>query len=57
MKIEEKVNKVETLFNKQKKVFSELNTENFLESMIKIRSLELQKDIIIAIPTTKKPLN
>jgi len=57
MKIEEKVNKVETLFNKQKKVFSELNIENYIESMIKIRSLELQKDIIIAIPTTKKPLN
>jgi hypothetical protein len=56
MKIEEKVNKVETLFNKQKKILSELNTENFLESLIKIRILEVQKHIVISIPT-KKPLN
>lgn len=53
MEIKEKVNKVETLFNQQKDILSELNTENFLESIIKIRILELQKDIIIAIPNKK----
>jgi hypothetical protein len=56
MQIEEKYNIVKNLFDQQKKVFSELNIENYIESMIKIRILEVQKHIVISIPT-KKPLN
>lgn len=54
MEIQEKLNKVEDLFNQQKKVLSELNIKNFGESMIEMRKLELQKEIVKAIPNIKK---
>ena len=53
MDIQEKTIKVKNLFDQQKEVLSELNLENFRNSMIKIRMLELQKEIIKAIPTNK----
>ena len=56
MDTQEKTIKVKNLFDQQKEVISELNIENFRNSMIKIRMLELQKEIIKAIPT-KKPTN
>jgi len=50
---EEKYNRVKNLFDQQKQIVSELNIENYVESMIKIRSLEVQKDMVIAIPKYK----
>lgn len=55
MEIQEKIIKVKNLFDQQKEVLSELNLENFRDSIIKIRKLELQKEIIKAIP--KKTAN
>lgn len=57
MEIPEKINRVKNLFNQQKEVLSELNIENFGESMIKIKKLELQKEMVKAIPNTKKASN
>ena len=57
MEIQEKIHRVKNLFNQQKEVLSEINIENFGESIIKIRKLELQKEIIKAIPTNKKTAN
>ena len=53
MDTQEKTIKVKNLFDQQKEVLSELNIENLRNSMIKIRMLELQKEIIKAIPTIK----
>lgn len=55
MGTQEKIIKVKNLFNLQKEVLSKLTTENFKDSIIKIRKLELQKEIIKAIP--KKTAN
>lgn len=57
MESQEKINRIENLFNQQKEVLSDLNVKNFGESMIKIRKLELQKEIVKAIPNTKKASN
>lgn len=57
MKIQEKTNIVKKLFNQQKEVLSELNVTNFGESIKKIRMLELQKEIVKAIPDIKKASN
>lgn len=57
MEIQEKIHRVKNLFNQQKEVLSEINIENFGESIIKIRKLELQKEIIKAIPNNKKTAN
>ena len=54
MEIQEKIHRVKNLFNQQKEVLSEINIENFGESIIKIRKLELEKEIVKAIPTNKK---
>jgi hypothetical protein len=54
MESEEKYNRVKNLFDQQKQILSELNIENYFESMIKIRLLEVQKDMTIAIPKYKK---
>lgn len=53
MNFEEKVNKVKTLFEQQKQILSNLTIQNYFDSAIKIRSLELQKEIIKAIPKIK----
>jgi hypothetical protein len=55
METKEKIIKVKILFDQQKELLSKLSIENFGESMIKIRKLELQKEIIKAIP--KKTAN
>ena len=55
MGTQEKIIKVKNLFDQQKEVLSELSIENFRNSIIKIRKLELQKEIIKAIP--KKTAN
>ncbi len=57
MEIQEKIYRVKNLFNQQKEVLSEINIENFGESIIKIRKLELEKEIVKAIPTNKKTAN
>mgnify|MGYP000493994694 CR=1 FL=1 len=57
MEIQEKIHRVKNLFNQQKEVLSEINIENFGESIIKIRKLELEKEIVKAIPTNKKTAN
>lgn len=57
MEIQEKIHRVKNLFNQQKEVLSEINIENFGESIIKIRKLELEKQIVKAIPTNKKTAN
>ena len=57
MEIQEKLHRVKNLFNQQKEVLSEINIENFGESIIKIRKLELEKEIVKAIPTNKKTAN
>lgn len=57
MEIQEKIYRVKNLFNQQKQVLSEINIENFGESIIKIRKLELEKEIVKAIPTNKKTAN
>lgn len=57
MEIQEKIHRVKNLFNQQKEVLSEINIENFLESIIKISKLELEKEIVKAIPTNKKTAN
>ncbi|MDI6033980.1 hypothetical protein QLS91_12940 [Flavobacterium sp. LB2P84] len=53
MDIQEKVNKVQNLFNQQKNILSELNIKNYIDSAIKIRQLEFQKELIKAIPVSK----
>ena len=57
MEIQEKIHRVKNLFNQQKEVLTEMNIENFGESIIKIRKLELEKEIVKAIPTNKKTAN
>lgn len=57
MESQEKINRIKNLFNHQKEVLSELNVTNFGESIHKIRMLELQKEIIKAIPNTRKASN
>ena len=57
MEIQEKIDRVKNLFNQQREVLTEINIENFGESIIKIRKLELQKEIIKAIPNNKKTAN
>ena len=57
MEIQEKIHRVKNLFNQQKEVLTEMNIENLGESIIKIRKLELQKEIIKAIPNNKKTAN
>ena len=39
MEIQEKIDRVKNLFNQQREVLSEINIENFGESIIKIRKL------------------
>lgn len=57
MDTQEKIIKVKNLFDQQKELLSKLSIENFGESMIKIRKLELQKEIIKAIPKYKQCQN
>lgn len=53
MNIQEKKNKIQNCFNEQKKLLDKLNFSNYFDTVSNIRSLELQKEIIKAIPTTK----
>lgn len=53
MRIEEKLSKAKKVFESQKEVVQNLTLENYFDSLRKIRELELQKQMIIAIPTTK----
>lgn len=53
MRIEEKVSKTKKAFESQKEVVQNITLENYFDSIKKIRQLELQKQMIIAIPTTK----
>lgn len=54
MTTEEKTNKVKEYFNMQKEVILNINITNYFESINKIRYLELQKEIIKAIPINTK---
>jgi hypothetical protein len=54
MNSEEKTKRLRYLFEEQKLILSKINFSNFIESTKKIRSLELQKEIIKAIPNYKK---
>ena len=53
MRIQEKINKLESCFLEQKKILQNISLDNYFDSICKIRMLELQKEIIKAIPTTK----
>lgn len=55
MSINEKIYRIENLFNQQKEILSKINLSNYLDSLNQIRKLELQKEIIIRIPT-RNPL-
>lgn len=54
MEIQKKQIKIKNLFDQQKEVLSNLTISNYFDSAIKIRSLELQKEIIKAIPTKNR---
>lgn len=55
MTINEKYNRIESLFNQQKELFQKINLKNYFDTAFKIRQLEFQKEIIKAIPTTPIP--
>lgn len=53
MEITEKVKRVQNLFNQQKEILSKITIENSFETIVEIRKLELQKEMVKAIPTAK----
>ena len=53
MDINDKKARLESCFNKQKKLLENLNFKNFFETATSIKAIELQNEIIKAIPTTK----
>lgn len=53
MEIQEKIKKVESCFLDQKKLLQNISLSNYFTTISEIRKLELQKEIIKAIPTTK----
>jgi hypothetical protein len=53
VRIEEKLSRAKKVFESQKEVVQNITLENYFDSIKKIRELELQKEMIIAIPTTK----
>ena len=53
MTFEEKVLQAKSIYENQKEVYSKINLSNYFNSIQTIRKLELQKEIIKAIPTTK----
>jgi len=53
VRIEEKVSRCKKVFELQKEVFQNITLENYFDSIKKIRQLEIQKEMIKAVPTTK----
>lgn len=53
MTIDEKKNKIQNLFNQQKEILSNITSNNYFDSILNIRKLEVQKEIIIRIPIPK----
>ncbi len=54
MEIQEKRNRMESYFLEQKKLLQNISLSNYSETISEIRKLELQKEIIKDIPTTKR---
>ena len=54
MRIEEKVSRCKKVFELQKEVVQNITLENYFDSIKKIRQLEIQKEMIKAIPTSNK---
>lgn len=53
MSIEEKRKRLEEVFELQKSLMKNLRIDNFFDTLQKVRKLELQKEMIKAIPSLK----
>lgn len=53
MDLSEKTKRVYDLCLEQKNILQNLKSENFIKSLFLIRTLEIQKNIIISIPSFK----
>lgn len=53
MNTNEKLNRIKLLFESQKLILSNMTIENMFDSLEEIKSLELQKEIIKAIPSNQ----
>ena len=57
MEVNDKRTKIENLFDQQKEILQKVNIENLFHSISELRTLELQKEIVKAIPVNKKATN